>query len=88
MAEMHDGVLGSPSYGKARMSDGFSTMETLKMNHICNMRGRLDYDKVQNLTEVVEILKMMQLDVPEHMIPDSLRHVFDVYDANARIMPL
>lgn len=69
-----------------------SSMDTVPVYkpalHVCDMRGRLDCSRIQSLAEVVEVLKMLQLNVAQHAIPPSIAHLFEVYDANVKITHL
>ena len=54
--------------------------------HICNMRARIDFDKVSTVEDLKLILEAIQIEWGANNVPDRIKHLTKEFDANASIV--
>jgi hypothetical protein len=54
--------------------------------HICNMRAKIDFDKVDTIEDLKLIIEAIQIEWGANNVPEKIKHLVTEYDANVSIV--
>ena len=54
--------------------------------HICNMRARIDFDKVKTVDDLKLILEALQIEFVPTLVPEKIKHLVKEFDKNVSIV--